>query len=370
MESLKIGEVIKKLRKDKGMTQEDLAQYVGVSTPAISKWESGTTYPDITILPILANLFEVSIDNLLNYKAELEDSEIIKIVKECEAYIINSDIDGYLDIHKKYIRKYPSNYKLHYGLVGLHVMAYANITDENVRENLVEDSIKILENSVKNTKDMKIKEASLTLISSQYLLKNQADKAEEAIKKIYKPTCNPNMVLPIIYTEQGKVEQARKLMQENLQTALIEAMGAAIALGTNYYNYKDGKELDYIDFDKAQKYFELSIEIKKIFEDEQMTYLSFMSLAHIYLRQGDIEKAINTLKEMMVIVRKYNLNKFKSPNTKWCFDKLDKVENNTNAYDAYEFLIMSLLKDFDEIKDNKDFINIIKEIKELKSKNS
>ena len=57
------------------------------------------------------------------------------------------------------------------------------------------------------------------------------------------------MVLSIIYTEQGKVQQARKLMQENLQTTLIEAMEATIALGTNYYNYKYEKELDYIDFD-------------------------------------------------------------------------------------------------------------------------
>lgn len=367
MESLKIGEVIKKLRKDKGMTQEDLAQYVGVSTPAISKWESGTTYPDITILPILANLFEVTIDNLLNYKAELEDSEIIKIVKECEAYIINSDIDGYLDIHKKYIRKYPSNYKLHCGLVGLHTLTYAKATDENIKLNLVEDSIKILENSVKNTKNMEVKEASLTLLSTQYLLKGQADKAEEAIKKIYKPTCNPNIILPIIYTEQGKVEEARKLMQENLQTALIEAIGASTALGANYYNYKDGKELEYIDFDKAQKYFKLSIEIKKIFEDEQMTYSSYRSLAHIHLRKRNMEKSINTLEEMMTIVRKYNLNKFKSPNTKWCFDKLDKLEDNTNAYDAYELLIMSLLKDFDEMKENKDFSAIIKELKDKNS---
>lgn len=370
MENFKIGEVIKKLRKDKGMTQEDLAQYVGVSTPAISKWESGTTYPDITTLPILANLFEVTIDNLLNYKPELEDSKIINIVRECETFIINSDIEGYIDIHKKYIRKYPSNYKLHYGLVGLHTVAYVKTTDENVKLNLIEDSIKILENSLRNTKDMEVKEASLTLLSTQYLLKGQADKAEEAIKKIYKPTCNPNIVLPIIYTEQGKIEEARKLMQENLQMALIEAIGAAIALGANYYNYKEGQELESIDFNKAQRYFKLSIEIKEIFEDEQMTYSSYMSLAHIHLRRGNIEKSINTLKEMMAIVRKYNLNKFTSANTKWCFDKLDKVENNTNAYDAYELLIMSLLKDFDEIKDKKEFSDIINEIKELKDKNS
>lgn len=54
MEELLIGEVVYKLRKEKGITQEQLANFIGVSTAAVSKWESGTSYPDITLLPAIA----------------------------------------------------------------------------------------------------------------------------------------------------------------------------------------------------------------------------------------------------------------------------------------------------------------------------
>ncbi|WP_195938926.1 helix-turn-helix domain-containing protein [Romboutsia sp. 1001713B170131_170501_G6] len=76
MDKIKIGETIKLLRRDKDITQEQLANIVGVSIPAVSKWENGTSYPDITVLPILANYFEVTIDELLNYKKELNENDI------------------------------------------------------------------------------------------------------------------------------------------------------------------------------------------------------------------------------------------------------------------------------------------------------
>lgn len=62
MQNLNIGKVIKELRTNK--TQDELADFLGVSTPAISKWENGVTYPDITLLPALAHYFNVSIDNV------------------------------------------------------------------------------------------------------------------------------------------------------------------------------------------------------------------------------------------------------------------------------------------------------------------
>ncbi|MEG2984410.1 MAG: helix-turn-helix domain-containing protein [Peptostreptococcaceae bacterium] len=368
MENLKIGDTIRRLRRDKSMTQDDLAKYIGVSIPAISKWESGISYPDITTLPILANLFEVTIDNLLNYKPDLDDIEIIEIVKECEMLIVKSDIDAYLNLYRRYMKRYPSNYKLHYGLIGIHTLIYVKSNDEILKLKLLEESIRVLENSIKNTNDMEVKEASLTLLSSQYLLKEDADKAEETIKKIYKPTCNPNIVLPIIYTQQGKIEEARKLMQENLQNALIEAIGTSLALGSNYYKYDDEKDLKYIDFDKAEKYFELSIAIKKIFEEERMAHTSYMSLAHIQLQKGNEEKCIKYLNKMMDIIREYNLNEFIYPNSKWCFDRLESIDVDTNAYDAYAMIIMDLKKDFEKIKSDERFINILSEIMNLQNK--
>ena len=68
MTTIKINEQIAFLRKQKGLTQEDLANALGVSNQAVSKWESAQCCPDIQLLPDIAELFDVSIDELLGYK--------------------------------------------------------------------------------------------------------------------------------------------------------------------------------------------------------------------------------------------------------------------------------------------------------------
>ncbi len=65
MNTIKIHEQIAFLRKQKGLTQEELAKALGVTNQAVSKWESGQCCPDIQLLPDLATLFEVSVDELL-----------------------------------------------------------------------------------------------------------------------------------------------------------------------------------------------------------------------------------------------------------------------------------------------------------------
>ena len=62
---LQFKDKIKKLRKDKDMTQEQLAEYMRVSPQAVSRWETGTTCPDIFALPALAELFGITVDGLL-----------------------------------------------------------------------------------------------------------------------------------------------------------------------------------------------------------------------------------------------------------------------------------------------------------------
>ena len=79
---IKLSENIAFFRKEKGITQEQLATELHVSNQAVSKWESGKCYPDIELLPIIADFFKVSIDDLLrkdpdtlqNMRAKPEDS--------------------------------------------------------------------------------------------------------------------------------------------------------------------------------------------------------------------------------------------------------------------------------------------------------
>lgn len=90
---IKIGKVIQRLRKERNLTQEQLAKFIGVSTPAVSKWESGNSYPDIELLPLLADFFNVSIDKLLNYKIDLSEEKVMKIYKELESGFARIEID-------------------------------------------------------------------------------------------------------------------------------------------------------------------------------------------------------------------------------------------------------------------------------------
>ena len=63
---MQLGKRIKELRIENNLTQEELAEQLGVSFQAVSRWENDLTYPDITLLPILANMFDVTVDYLLD----------------------------------------------------------------------------------------------------------------------------------------------------------------------------------------------------------------------------------------------------------------------------------------------------------------
>lgn len=71
-----LGTNIKTLRKQMNITQEQLAQALNISSQAVSKWETHLSYPDITLLPSIADFFGVSIDFLLGYSNEPEPSNI------------------------------------------------------------------------------------------------------------------------------------------------------------------------------------------------------------------------------------------------------------------------------------------------------
>ena len=77
-----IGDTIQKLRKIKGLTQEQVANALGITTAAVSKWETNNTYPDISLLSPLARLLGTSVDNILNFKEKLSEEEIDNLLIE------------------------------------------------------------------------------------------------------------------------------------------------------------------------------------------------------------------------------------------------------------------------------------------------
>ena len=74
MKKQTLGMMISSLRKEKGMTQLELAEKMGVTGKAVSKWERDLSFPDINSIPKLAEVFEVSVDELMQVKTETKDN--------------------------------------------------------------------------------------------------------------------------------------------------------------------------------------------------------------------------------------------------------------------------------------------------------
>ena len=106
---MNIGANIKRLRTEKNITQEQLSVQMNVTCAAVSKWERGETYPDITLLQPLAYYFEVSLDELMGYDQQKIQAEIEEVIALYRQYQ-NSDFDKASDIITKAYRKYPNDY--------------------------------------------------------------------------------------------------------------------------------------------------------------------------------------------------------------------------------------------------------------------
>ncbi len=75
------------------MTQEDVAEFLGITPQSVSKWERGESYPDITLLPALANIFETSVDLLLGMDTIRAEETRYNIHKKAVEYQRNGNLD-------------------------------------------------------------------------------------------------------------------------------------------------------------------------------------------------------------------------------------------------------------------------------------
>ena len=113
---LNIGTKIKELRRRDGRTQEALAEALGVTNQAVSRWESGGSYPDMEIVPAIANYFHVSIDELFGYQND-RDRKIQAILDRVDAFGIKarSDdewVDECLAVLREGLAEFPQNERL------------------------------------------------------------------------------------------------------------------------------------------------------------------------------------------------------------------------------------------------------------------
>lgn len=102
-------ENFRKLRKEHSITQEALADFLGVSFQAVSKWERGDSYPDIEMLPEIAGYFGISVDDLLGVNRAQNEKEILNIIEEYDNLTDSAVKHGIITAAKE---KYPNDFRI------------------------------------------------------------------------------------------------------------------------------------------------------------------------------------------------------------------------------------------------------------------
>ena len=169
---MNIGNKIRELRKQRGLTQEQLADSIGISFQAVSKWENNIALPDIALAPVLASYFGVSMDELFDFNLKEIECAVESIIDVAYKYR-ESNPDQSRRILEEGLSKYPDNDILLNNL--LYVLNYSENPDETITV-----ASKLIEKTTRND----VKYDALRFLAYAYKAKNDLASAEAAIEKI------------------------------------------------------------------------------------------------------------------------------------------------------------------------------------------
>jgi len=170
-----IGKNIKRLRQAKNITQDKLAEYIGVSTPAVSKWERGETLPDIALVLPLASYFDVSTDELLGFNAAANAAEIQKRITEYYDTCSKKWDDAGKLIAAAH-KEFPNDFKI----MTLHAYHMIGGNADNPSETVLVHADKILpmcERILAECTDDGIRQNAIDILGKLYKARGEYDKA-------------------------------------------------------------------------------------------------------------------------------------------------------------------------------------------------
>lgn len=130
--NLNIGKKIKYLRHEKDITQEEFAAVLGVSYQSVSRWENDICYPDIELLPNIAEFFGITVDSLMGLDEAARKENLAKYLEAFQEAVSQGRIDDCIAIARKGVAEYPDNYKLLNKL--MYALFLAGDSDGNIPE--------------------------------------------------------------------------------------------------------------------------------------------------------------------------------------------------------------------------------------------
>lgn len=181
--NLTIGEKIKALRKARNISQEVLAQYLGVSFQSVSKWETGAAMPDITLVPAIASFFEVSTDELFSFNVMETEKRVQELCYAAAEYRC-SDPARSEQMLRDALKQYPGNDIILNNLLYTmqtperrdEVIALCKTLIESTKEDDVRyDALRILAETYKDMGEYELTKSTIARIPEIYFTKLELD---------------------------------------------------------------------------------------------------------------------------------------------------------------------------------------------------
>lgn len=213
-----LGKNILALRMEKGVTQEQLAAAVGVSAPAVSKWESGKSLPDILLLKPIARFFGVSLDQLMSFNEHMPSENVNAAIKACTLKFAEEGFEAGLTLVKQFYADFQDDKAFLFRLGGaLYACAAFAKSDDEVKECFKFQQV-ILE-SAANTSDEKLSNQSRFLLACTLMSNDQIAESRKLIESLVEAStevAQAENLLPTLLLREEKYQEAEKLSQQLL----------------------------------------------------------------------------------------------------------------------------------------------------------
>lgn len=262
--------VIQEQRKLLGLTQEQVAEHLGVSTPAVSKWEKGITSPDIGLLPPLAKLLKIDLNTLFGFNENLTAQEIGLFCNELAGQAME-DICAAFETAEAKIHDYPHNEQLLFNVTiildSMLVQSSISPTSADSLEAKVSDWYLQLSKSSDDT----IRNSANYMRVSRYIRQGQVDAAQEILdtiqdkQELISPLPDKLMLQVSIYMQQNKADLAtleleKALLGETGRVHMLLSKLADVELASGHKEYarriaeKAGEMVDVFDMWEYNRY--------------------------------------------------------------------------------------------------------------------
>lgn len=206
---LLIGETIKRLRRERNLTQEETAAHLGISFQSVSKWERGDGYPDITMLPALANYFGISVDELLGVSEIEKRDQYRKINRTWEENDKHGRNRENVALMRQALKCFPND-----SLMLVQLSSSLEKIDGSEEEKLryLRESVAVQEQILQYGEDSEVRVATMFNICFSYRKIGETDKALAQAKKL--PNLYKARENALVYFLQG--DEKREIAKQAL----------------------------------------------------------------------------------------------------------------------------------------------------------